>query len=191
MNTTESEAVAILIELLENTDTKQIPLRKLVNRLHKTLQANPGINTDASTIIEYALDNWIVDKILDYDDSSEESIGRPVWFIRILNEKEVEILRNLSDETKCLLKILRKSETDGSLGVVRTSDVLKTLYERGYDLELVPHVPDRVDDYFKTVDGEFTQFHYLIPEDEKSEEYKAGLRELDEKTRKKLDRKEK
>jgi hypothetical protein len=88
------------------------------------------------------------------------------------------------------IDILRKSKTDGTLGVVRTRDVLKALHERGHDLELVPYIPDRVDDFFKTVDGEFTQFHYLIPEDEKSEEYKAGLRELDEKTRRKLDRRE-
>jgi hypothetical protein len=139
-------------------------------------------------VVEYALDNWIVDKILDYDDNSEESIGKPVWFIRLLNEKDAESLSNLSDEAKWLLKILRKSKTDGILGVIRASDALKNLNEKGYDLRLVPHIPDRVDEYFKTVDGEFTHFYYLIPEDEKSEEYKAGLRELDEKNRRRLDR---
>ncbi|MFX1606746.1 MAG: hypothetical protein ACFFDD_12700 [Promethearchaeota archaeon] len=182
----ENEAVTVLIELLENTKSKQMPLRELIIRL----QENQDININARTVIEYALDNWIVDKILDYDDNSEESIGKPVWFIRILDENEIEILRNLSKEAKCLLKILRKSDTDGVLGVASTSDLIKTLHERGHDLDLVPHIPGRVDDFFKTVEGELVQFHYLIPEDEKSEEYKAGLRELDEKTRRRLDRTE-
>jgi hypothetical protein len=190
MNPTQSETVSILIELLENTDTKQMPLKELESRLQKRLKFRTGIDVNPIDIIETSLDNWTVDKILDYDDSSEESIGKPVWFIRLLDEEETEILRNLSDEAKCLLKILRKSKTEENLGVVRTKDVLKTLREKGYDLDLVPYIPERVDDYFKTIDGELIQFHYLVPEDEKSEEYKAGLKELDEIARKKLDRRE-
>ena len=190
MNETESEGVTILIELLENMDSKQISLKDLENRLQRILKDNTESKADANDVIQYALDNWIVDKILDYDDSSEESMGEPVWFIRILTEEEAEVLQNLPEAAKCFIKILYESKTDGTLGVVRTRDVLKTLRERRYNLELVPYVSNKISDFFKTKGGKLVQFHYLVPEDEKSEEYKAGLRELDEKTRRRLIRKE-
>ncbi len=182
MNTTE--AITVLIELLDIEETKQIPLRRLVPKL----QTHLDTSTDASTIIEYALDNWIVDKILDYDDSSEESIGRPVWFIRLLSEKDTETLRNLSDANKAFLKMLRNSNEEENRGAIRADDVLRALREEGYEIEFTPNIPSKTDECYRFDNDESTLFCYLIPEDEKTEEYLAGLRELDEKNRRRLGR---
>ncbi len=185
-----SEYVDILIELLENTELNKIPQRELEYELQKILRINDSIEVDTRTVIQYALDNWMIDKILDYDDNSNESVGQLVWFLCTLNEKEAEALRILPKVVKCFIKILRSSNTTGNLGVVRADEVLRVLYEHDYDIEHVPYILGKTDDFFRPEDGKLVQFHYIVPEDEKSEEYKASLSELNEKIRKKLDHKE-
>ncbi|MFX1483881.1 MAG: hypothetical protein ACFFCP_11930 [Promethearchaeota archaeon] len=182
------EAAQIIAEILRNTETKRMPLRELKSRLQASLQVNENIEMD--DVIQYALENWIVEKVLDYDNDSAESVGQLEWFLRILSEKEAERFQNLPEASKCFIRILYGINTPGDLGVIRADDALKKLNEKGYDVEYVPYIPDKTDDFFRLEDGELVQFHYLIPEEEKSEEYKAGLKELDEIARKKLDRRE-
>ncbi len=185
-----SEYVDILIELLENTELNKIPQRELEYELQKILRINDSIEVDTRTVIQYALDNWMIDKILDYDDNSMNSVGQLVWFLCTLTEAETEALRNLPEVAKSFLKILHSSNITGDLGVVRADDALEALNEDGYDIEYVPYIPSKTNDFFRPEDGKLVQFHYLVPENEKSEEYKAGLNELDKKMRKKLDHRE-
>ncbi len=186
----KAEYIDILIELLENTELNKTPQRDLEYDLQKILQVNDRIEVDAKEVIQYALDNWMIDKILDYDDNSNESVGQLVWFLCTLNEKEAEALRILPEAVKCFIKILRSSNTTGNLGVVRADETLSVLHKHGYDIEYVPFISGKTDDFFRLEDGKLVQYHYLVPEVEKSEEYKARLSELDEKIRRKLDRKE-
>ncbi len=190
MNNELSECVSILIKLLQNTESEKIPQRELECELQRILHVNDKIKVDTGTVIQYGLDNWMIDKILDYDDNSNESVGQLVWFLCTLSEKEAEALRILPEAVKCFIKILRSSNTTGNLGVVRADEVLRVLYEHDYDIEHVPYILGKTDDFFRPEDGKLVQFHYLVPEDEKSEEYKASLNEVNEKIRKKLDHKE-
>ncbi len=190
MSATIIEYVDILIELLENTELNKIPQRELEYELQKILRINDSIEVDTRAVIQYALDNWMIDKILDYDDNSNESVGQLVWFLCTLSEKEAEALRILPEAVKCFIRILRSSNTTGNLGVVRADEVLRVLYEHDYDIEHVPYILGKTDDFFRPEDGKLVQFHYIVPEDEKSEEYKASLNEVNEKIRKKLDHKE-
>jgi hypothetical protein len=182
------ETAHMLAEILQNTETRRMPLRELKSRLQASLQINENIEMD--DVIQYALENWIVEKVLDYDNDYTESVGQLVWFLRLLSEKEAERFQNLPEVSKCFIRILYSINTPGDLGVISADNALKKLNERGYDVEYVPYIPNKTDDFFRLEDGELVQFHYLIPEEEKSEEYKAGLRELDKSVRKKLDRKE-
>jgi hypothetical protein len=182
------ETVQMLVEILRNAETRCMLLKELRSKLQESLQINENIEIDDG--IQYVLDNWIVEKVLDYDSDSTESDGQLVWFLRILSEKEAERFRNLPEVSKCFIRILYSINTPGDLGVIRADDALKKLKEHGYDIEYVPYVSGKTDDFFRLEDGELIQFHYLVPEEEKSEEYKAGLKELDEKTRRKLDQKE-
>ncbi len=189
MNSKEIERfVGILLELLQNAELKRLPLSELEIALQKTIRTNNKIDISVDSVIHYALDNWIVDKILDYNDSSMESIGQLIWYIGTLNKEETEALRNLPDVAKVFLKMLRSSNEKGRLGVIRADDALNALREKGYDIEYAPYIPSKTDDFFRQEDEKVIQFHYLISEEEKSEEYKAGLRELDEKNRRRLDR---
>ncbi len=190
MNRKISEFVGILIELLQNSESKQIPQKELESEVKRIIQVRNSIDVDASAIIQHAQDNWIVDKILDYDDRPIESVGQLVWFFRTLTEEETKALRNLPEIDRYFLKILHGSNIVGDLGVVRADEALKALHEQGFEVEYAPYIPGKTNDFFRLEEGKLVQFYYLVPEDEKSEEYKVGLRDLDEKTRKKLDRKE-
>jgi hypothetical protein len=51
----------------------------------------------------------------------------------------------------------------------------------------MPFIPNKTGDFYKSENEKLVEYHYLLPEYELSEDFKAGLRELDEKQRKKLD----
>ena len=96
-------------------------------------------------------------------------------------------LRSFSEMERVFLRILRNSETDGRLGVIRADIALKKLQEFGFDLDYVPYIPDVTNDFFSIENGELVEYHYIIPEYEKSEEHDAELNNVNEKERRKQD----
>lgn len=186
-NETISQTVNIIMESLKKSDAQQMPLRILKSKLHENLGEATNAEVVVNQAIEYALDKLIVSIQLDYDDGDEEFLGELVWFLCFLTEEDSKYLRSFSEMERVFLRILRNSETDGRLGVIRADIALKKLQELGFDLDYVPYIPNVTNDFFLTENGELVEYHYIIPEYEKSEEHNAELRDFDEKERRKQD----
>lgn len=181
------EAVGFLLDILGDNEDKRLPLSSAREKMEEFLGGE--YEDKAQETIEYALDNWMVEKILDYND--EEPSGRRVWFLRLLTQEESLQRESLPEEDQAFLKILYTSEGDGQLGAIRSDIATKKLQELRFDPEYSCYIHGLTYDFFTTEDGEQVMYHYLIPEDEKTEEYKSMLEELDEKEERKLRRIEK
>jgi hypothetical protein len=182
------QAVNIIREITEGTETRQLSLREVKSKLNETFRDAQDVDTIADGAIAFALDNWMVDKVLDYDDSDEKSAGELVWFIRSLPREEADHLSRLSKEKQAMLKILRESESESRLGAIRASDALLELRRLGFDLDSAPSIPSRTSSFFRPENDKSIEFKYLLSEYEKSEEYEAVLGDLDEKERWKQER---
>ena len=178
-----TKPVDILLDLVSATGKRGLPLTFAVRKLEEKLRlegyANPA-EIAQETILE-ALESCSVDKIIDEPESKEESPSlRPIWLLRLLSPEESSILQRLSPGAKALLKILRESEWDGSIGVIRENLALEKLREKGFNFEHVPRISERTGIFFKPGDGNSIPYCYLLPEDERSEEFKASMKEADE-----------
>ncbi|MHA2432210.1 MAG: hypothetical protein ACXADO_03160 [Candidatus Thorarchaeota archaeon] len=173
------DSVIMLLDMLRGSESRQLPLREIRMKLKVTF----GVE-EVDQAIESVLDGWLVDKILDYDDEDRESLGKLVWFLRLLTDDESKYLRELSEVDRAFLRVLRNSESDNRYGVIRADIALKELQEVGHDSEYVPYIPGITNDFFRTEEGERVQYHYIIPEYEKSDEYNAFQKESAENVRK-------
>lgn len=140
-----------------------------------------GDSNLSEKVIDYALDNWLIDKVIDYPSfDGDVPLGRLSWFLKFLDENESEYLRTLSPEEQELLKILRECTTPDELGIIHEDIALKMLRERGFDVNEVPFIKDKVSEFFTTDDdGKLVGWHRLIPEYELTEEYKAEMERRD------------
>ncbi len=175
--------VTILMDLLDTCDQTGLPLEDLEEALEDRIESHddlkePGL---ANQAIRHALDNWLIDKTIDYRrNKSGEEVGALIWFCRKLTQDESEKLRRLSEIEKETIRILRAQETEEGLGTMRERDLLEYLRAKGFETDFAPSIEDYVSDYFKTEDGENVEWIYLVPQFELTEEYKQGMRELDE-----------
>lgn len=190
MSEQQNKGLTILVSLLEGATMNRLTFDESVKQLQRRIGSAGLTELRARNVIEYALDNWLVEKQLDYADEQGEIKGDLVWFICLLSEKETEEYRSLPEESKCLLRILYECSNEGDRGVIRADVALETIRMQGHDIEVVPHICHKTDSFFMTSDGNFVEFCYLVPEHEKSDEYQAGLRDLDEMVRKNLYRDE-
>ena len=182
-------AIDLLLDMLAKADERRLLLESVRKELVQLLRAKNIENTSAlvDEAIDYTLDNWLVDKIIDYPEDDDYSSGSFKWFLRLLDKDESERFRNLCEIEQTFLKILHNSEYEGRLGVISADDALEKLRGLGFEPKFVPHIPDKTGVSFGTKNGQQVKYHYLLPEYERTEEFKKGLRELDERQRKKLD----
>ncbi|TFG09710.1 hypothetical protein EU538_04130 [Candidatus Thorarchaeota archaeon] len=64
--------------------------------------------------------------------------------------------------------------------MMRAEELLEKLRNKGFETQYVPIADIRVSDVFKAEEGKLVEWIYLIPQFELTEEYKQGMRELDE-----------
>jgi hypothetical protein len=177
------KAVTILMDLLDSCDRRGLPLEDLEEALRDRIHAESDIDSNdlANQAIRYALDNWLIDKTIDYrHDESGEEVGPLIWFCRKLTQNESEKLRQMPEIKKETIRILREQETDVDLGRMRERDLLEYLRAKGFETDFAPYIEDYVSDYFIMEDGELVEWIYVVPQFELTEEYKQGMRELDE-----------
>ncbi len=130
--------------------------------------------------IQHALDNWLIDKVIDYPLNSEgKEVGRLTWFLCPLSEEESDFLKNLPDIEKTVLKILRERETEYGLGTMSEEDLLLRLEELGFEADYVPIIEDRVSDFYEPENDELIAWYYLVPRFERTPEFKKTMKELD------------
>ncbi|UCH05008.1 MAG: hypothetical protein JSW05_02290 [Candidatus Thorarchaeota archaeon] len=133
--------------------------------------------------ISLLLDSCLVDLVVDYpsSDSGLDDLHR-VWHLKLLTSEEGETLRRLSPVKRALLKILRQVEHPKYPGEMPVKDVETALRREGFkDGEIGwLRIENKVDRIGTTVEGQSTQCYRIIPEDEKTEEYKRAMEEIHE-----------
>jgi hypothetical protein len=134
--------------------------------------------------IQELLKEFTIDQVLDYaPKGSGLDTGRPVWFLKALSPDEQQELRSLSSMEIKLLKILRNSETESCLGMLPVEEAVSILVSEGYEEDDARWVfiEGRVDHFYTSVDGGSVECLGLIPEYEKTEEYRLWQEEMDRK----------
>ena len=175
------ETAEILVSLLRASGKRGLPLTIAQNRLEERLKTggcdNPSLTAEQA--IQYALDNWIVDKIVDAPETQDgvPKLGE-VWFLTALDPQETAALQKLPQVEQMVLKILRSRDLRVRLGAIRAGDLLEQLRQQGFHIDRVPIVVDTVEE-FSTVDeeGRIEYWYGLIPRYQQTEDYKAMIRE--------------
>jgi len=170
-----------LCEIIKGID-RRAPKDDIIRRL---IASYPPAIVDSA--IEQALDQLEIDQLIDYD-TREEGHGRTeaIWYLRILNEKEAHDLQSLKPVARALLKLLYKQGDYEHLGQMRVEDARTRLTELGFPLSETKYisVEGRVDVFWRFRSGQQEEWFRIIPEYEKTAEYRAAEdeaeRELDE-----------
>lgn len=172
-------SVTVLLEILLEAEPQGLPIEDARALLKRRVEAPDSNSVDQ--VIQYALDNWLVDKTIDYcRDSSGEEVGELRWFLRPLGEDESKEMRALPEIKKEIIRILRGQDTERGIGMIRAEELLSKLREKGFDPHIIPTIENRVSDVFKTEDDKLVEWYYLVPQFELTEEYKQMNEELDE-----------
>lgn len=183
-------AVEILLSHLSE-NPHGIPISKLKQRLMEKEEIRGFKNHEeiVNQAIEYALQEGLIDKVIDsprYED--DIPIGLPTWLLKKVDEEETEFLSNLSEVKQEYLRLLRSTTNANEIGMLKEEDVIKKLQERGFDVERAPHVSGRTQIIFDYNGEEPIRWCRLIPEFERTEEFKQSIRELEEKNLREMDR---
>jgi hypothetical protein len=159
-----------------NENSKKILPRRLIEQ---SLSNQYGLETLKRAIMDL-LDEFVIDFVVDYPpDDSELDFGHPVWFVKILTEEESHELRELSPLKLRLLQILRETSDDYFPGEAPFDEVKAILLAEGFnedDIEWVI-IKNKVTKLWSTIHGKQTCCFTLIPEYEKTEEYKRAREE--------------
>ena len=168
--------VKILIELITESGVRAIPLDKAKNKLEERLKSlsDKAIETDAFKVIQYALDNWIIDKIID----EQPANGQLVWYINDLDKEESQFYHELSNLEKAVIKILRTCEDGDMIGRIKEDDLLSRLRELGFTVQSIPYIPNKTYVSFTRENGDVIRWWYLVTQFELSDSYKEHMDEL-------------
>jgi len=173
-------AVEILLDLLEERGVRGAPLDDLQEELAHNLEER-RISQELPTALEtikYALDKWLVDKIIDYCENERgASIGPPKWFIRPLPQEESDRLKKLPEVEKAVINLLRNNETEHGLGTMSEDELMSRLKESGFEVDFVPEPTDMVSDFYEPDNDHMVVWYYIVPQYERSEEYKKAMEE--------------
>jgi len=155
-----------------------IPLEIVIKEL-----GNDYKLTEIEEAIIQALDTFQIDKVLDYA-SAEWSLydGYPIWHLLRLTSEDADKLRNLKKVDLALLGILKNQNGPERLGELKSEDAQNLLREQGFTEKETEFlwVKDLVDHYYEFEDGKSIEWCRLIPEYEKTEEYKKEQERIDE-----------
>ena len=137
-------------------------------------------NGDGFSLIEYALDHHVVEKVIDYPPEDWDSFEKPIWYVRTLSSEDAESHRSLPPHEWALLKLLWNQNDRDHLGQMKLEAVRAELRRQGFtedDLEVLT-IDGLVDHFFTTEDDVMTEWCYVLPEWEKTEEYRRSEEEI-------------
>lgn len=164
------ELVLKIIGFFSEHDTKSIPLDIIIQKISTEYSSE-----DVERAIESAMDQYLVDKVLDYpDDEWNLYGGRPIWHILKLDTEEADKLQNLKPVNLALLRLLKTQTDVDSLGEIKSEDVRTILIEQGFNEDDVRSlwIEGYVDYHYDFENDRSIEWCRLIPENEKTEEYK-------------------
>lgn len=134
-----------------------------------------------SVAIRRALNEFLIDQVIDYEPAvSSEPSDNPIWFLKIASPDERERLQALTPRDKAIVSILRGQNEQGRIGRIKKELLRAQLREQGFSDEdlRVLYVKDKVDTFQTCEDEGWVDWCYLIPEYEKTEEYKRWEEEM-------------
>lgn len=177
-----SQIAKSVLALLRDGNPKGTPQKVIEQQLEN--QSSLELIRDA---ISHLLDSYVIDLTIDYP-PKESGIygGRPVRHLRLLTDKASQSLRELAPIAWALLKILRQVNDLKFPGEIPVEDAKEMLGKEGFDDEDIEWlwIENRVDRIRITRAGELVPCFRIIPEYEKTEEFKRaekeGFREWEE-----------
>ena len=173
-----------VMEIFLELNRAIIPLEVVIEKL-----SNDFVIKEIEEAIEYAQERFQVDKVLDYPSNEWSSYaGYPLWHLLKLTPEEAANLQNLKPVDRALLRLLKNQNTAKRFGQMKSDDARVLLREQGFtngETESL-WIEDVVDNHYEYEDGKNIEWCRLIPENEKTEEYKKAEEEI----QKEFDRKE-
>ena len=175
MNDGINDITVKILEILRKEGPKGVPKKLVEEQLGDVV---PHQLVEKSIL--HLLDGFKVDLVVDYPpEESELYRGRPIWHLRLLTTEESQILRALPPIKLALLKILRQTKDSDHPGEIPVERVRAILKNEGFDDEDTEwmRIEDRVRRVSTTRNDRQTECFQIIPEDEKTEEFKRAEEE--------------
>lgn len=176
MNEQTQQAIEELLELLRNSGSRKSP--KAYVEQHLSIRFSPIVS---SATIQQALDCFLIDQVIDYpSDVPDEEKVEPIWFLKLLDSEESSRLRTLKPVDLAIIQALRNHSDYGRIGTMNEDALRAQLGQTGFSREelRILYVPDKVDSHHTFEDNEWVKWCYLIPEYQKTEEYKRREEEM-------------
>ncbi len=164
-----------ILEMLRESDGKSRP-RITVEQALSEQYGRPAVRAGVIDLLK----EFIIDLVIDYHPrDSELSNDRPTWFLKLLEPQESRYLRELPPVKRRLLEILYEIDDNDFIGEMPVSKVKELLSTEGFDFEQIKwaQIRNRVERVELTYKGKLTPYFRIIPEYEKSEEYKRAEEE--------------
>jgi hypothetical protein len=178
MNKTIEKIEKRIVELLDEDTSRRIPRRKIEKELSNQYRVE-----DVKKAISNLVENFTIDLVIDYPPiDSDLNTGHPHWFLKILSPDERQELHNLTPLQISLLRILQETDDEGFPGEVPISEAKAKLIARGFSKDEVEWITitDRVYQAKTNRDGVSVRCLMIIPEYEKTEEYKREEERIEE-----------
>ena len=159
-----------ILKLINEESSMKLPKRIV----EKTLAVQYSSDSIEEAITKL-LDEFVIDLVIDYPaPNSELDFGHPIWFLKILSKEEIDELRGLSHVDLNLLQILRATPDDKCPGELPVDQVKAELKSRGFSDDEIKwlSIKDRVEEVRTTWGNVKQRCLMIIPEYEKTEEYK-------------------
>ena len=170
MNETIERIKERIIKLLDEDNSRKIPKRKIESDLSNQYKLE-----DVKRAISDLVESFTIDLLVDYpSNDSDLDTGHPHWFLKILSPNESQELRNLTPLQLSFLKILQETDDESFPGEVPASEVKTRLISEGYSEDEVEwlSITNKVYRVRTTREGSSVSCYKIIPEYEKTEEYK-------------------
>lgn len=166
-----------VLRLLDEEEKKQLPRRTVEQKLSTKYESE-----EIGTAISSLLDDFVVDLVVEYPPKdSGLNTGRPCWFLKRLSEDERKELHELPPLNLSLLRILRQTDDEDFPGALPTQVVTSQLMDEGYSADDVKwlSIKGKITRVKMTSDNGLTPYYMIIPEYEKTEEYRKFQEEAE------------
>lgn len=129
----EERPLTILLTLLrEERGPSGTPLSLVRKRLTQLL----GSPSKAEQTIQKALDQHLIDKVIDYEEKDRDTLlAEPTWHLKLLTPKERKERRKLSSADQALLRLLFQQNHPLYLGRIPQEEARRRLWAQGHTEE--------------------------------------------------------
>lgn len=169
MSETASSVVTRLLGILEGPEAA-VP--KSVVEIKLAEEFSSDMSRDA---IRYALANFLVDLVVDYPERKWGiRTDRPIWQLRRMSSEHAKMLQALAPAKLALVRLLQQQDDPDHVGEMRERDVRARLAKEGFTAQDLRSlwIDDMVDSWWAFEGDEKVERVRLIPEDEKTEDFK-------------------